>query len=270
MRKGLWEELSAWIAEKLVVQPEDSLTALPDVPFPDDGHLFDAADEEDRRPGPGVAFFEEIEDLDGEPDLWENASFSMTPEEKPEPDTAGSAPLLFPNAPKPREEPSAVITGYRKKHGKKAQSVQFSVVADEALRPKTEPAGFDPLRGRVVTEEGFPEAVLRLIGEKNMTDPQCYSRANISRAVFNKLKQSALNPAKHTYRPSKTTALALAVALELSLDETDDLLKKAGLALSRSDKGDVIVEYFLVNRIYDIFEINEALFSFDQPLLGSL
>jgi hypothetical protein len=270
MRKGLWEELSAWIEEKLVAQPEHSLAAFLDRPFPeDDGLLFDVAGVEDLSPGAGVAFFVEFEDSDEEPDLWEDASSGKTPKAKPEPDTAGSAPLQAPNAAKPREEPPADRPYKPKIRGKKPQSLHYSVV-EKAPRPKAEPAGFDPLRGRVVTEEGFPEAVLRLIGEKNMTDPQCYNRANISRAVFNKLKQSALNPAKHTYRPSKTTALALAVALELSLDETNDLLKKAGFALSRSDKGDVIVEYFLVNRMYDIFEINEALFRFDQPLLGSL
>ena len=87
--------------------------------------------------------------------------------------------------------------------------------------------------------------------------------------MFNKIKQSALYPDSRSYKPSKTTALALALALELSLDETNDLLKKAGLALSHSDKGDVIVEYFLVHHMYDIFEVNEVLFRFDQPLLGS-
>ena len=130
-------------------------------------------------------------------------------------------------------------------------------------------ASFDPTRNRVETEESFPEAVLRIIREKGLSDPQCYNRANVSRAVFNKIKQSALYPESRSYKPSKTTALALALALELSLDETNDLLKKAGLALSHSDKGDVIVEYFLVHHMYDIFELNEVLFRFDQPLLGS-
>ena len=266
MRKGLWEELSAWIEEKLVVSPEHSIAAFPDVPFPeDDGSLFDVAGEEDPSPSPGIAFFEEIEDSDEEQDLWEPALLSKTPEAGAEPETLGSEPPPAPNTAKPQEKTSDT----EKEHVWDSFSFYGRIDAS-ALRPKAEPAGFDPLRGRVVTEEGFPEAVLRLIGEKNMTDPQCYNRANISRAVFNKLKQSALNPAKPAYRPSKNTALALAVALELSPEETNDLLKKAGLALSRSDKGDVIVEYFLVNRIYDIFEINEALYRYDQPLLGSL
>ena len=112
--------------------------------------------------------------------------------------------------------------------------------------------------------------MLRLIDQKGLTDPECYSRANLSRAVFNKLKQSALNPEKAAYKPSKSTALALAVALELGIDEANDLLQKAGFALSHSSKGDIIVEYFLANHLYDIFELNEVLFKFGEPLLGSL
>ena len=129
---------------------------------------------------------------------------------------------------------------------------------------------FDPQAGTIRLDESFSQAVLRLIEERGLTDPQCYSRANLSRAVFNKLKQSALSPEKVSYKPSKSTALALAVALELGLDEAKDLLQKAGFALSHSSKGDIIVEYFLANHLYDIFELNEVLFKFGEPLLGSL
>lgn len=129
---------------------------------------------------------------------------------------------------------------------------------------------FDPARNTLTLEEGFAEAVLKKIDEKGLTDPQCYTRANLSRAVFNKLKQSAIAPEKYSYSPSKNTALALAIALELSLDETNDLLKKAGFAISHSNRRDIIVEYFLVHHIYDIFAINEVLFRFQQPPLGSL
>lgn len=102
-----------------------------------------------------------------------------------------------------------------------------------------------------------------------MTDPQCYSQANLSRAVFNKLKQSALNPSMPDYQPSKATALALTIGLHLTKDEAEKLLKKAGFAFSNSSRSDLIVEYFLMQSEYDIFELNEVLFRFGQQPLGS-
>ena len=139
----------------------------------------------------------------------------------------------------------------------------------QQIREEKRKAVFDPTRNRIETEESFSEAIVKIIRKKHMSDPECYNRANLSRAVFNKIKQAALNPDERGYKPSKTTALALALALRLSLDETNELLKKAGFALSHSDKGDIIVEYCLLNNIYDIFEVNDLLFRFDQPLLGS-
>lgn len=111
-------------------------------------------------------------------------------------------------------------------------------------------------------DESFAAAVLRLIDERGFTDVQVYKRANMSRQLFAKIRKD------DGYRPTKRTACALAIALELSYAEACDLLGRAGFALSHSSKFDVIVEYFLISGIYDIFKVNEALYAFDQPLLG--
>jgi len=112
-------------------------------------------------------------------------------------------------------------------------------------------------------DDTFSEALLRLIDAKGKKDPEVYKRANIDRKLFSKIRN---NPA---YQPSKTTALAFAVALELNLDETRDFIGRAGYAISHSNKMDIIVEYFIKRKEYDIFTVNEVLFSYGQPLLGS-
>lgn len=110
-------------------------------------------------------------------------------------------------------------------------------------------------------EESFSEMVLRKIDEKGMTDPECYKKANLDRKLFSKIRSNV------DYQPSRATALALGIALELSLSELQELLEKAGYTLSHARRADLIVEYFVKKGKYDIFEINKVLFAFEEPTI---
>ena len=111
-------------------------------------------------------------------------------------------------------------------------------------------------------DAGFTETLLKLIDKTGRKDSEIYKRANVSKQHFSKIRN---NP---DYKPTKATALALAIALELDLAQTKDLIGRAGYALTNSSKFDLIIRYFVENKNYNIVEINLALYEFDQVLLG--
>jgi O-acetyl-ADP-ribose deacetylase len=111
-------------------------------------------------------------------------------------------------------------------------------------------------------DESFSESLFRLIDQRKLKDSDVYKKANIDRRLFSKIRNS-------DYHPSKNTCMALAIALELNLDQMKDLLAKAGYTLSKSQKADLIIEFYVINQKFDILQINEALFTFKQPILGA-
>jgi O-acetyl-ADP-ribose deacetylase (regulator of RNase III) len=146
---------------------------------------------------------------------------------------------------------------------KKRRVFSTPILAKECSQPVGSAANKSLHEYLKTMDKSFAYKLFDLIDERGMTDVECYKKANIDKKTFSKIK---CNP--DTYRPSKQTAVAFAIALKLNLEETQDLLSSAGLTLSRAFVFDKIIRYFIQKEIYDIFEINEALFEFDQVLLG--
>lgn len=195
----------------------------------------------------------------------------MSPEPKPEPSSFSSPeteseplPIMTPE-PRPESlatmwlEPSpGMLPDMAPEPPRTMASQPFSAPPSMSSKEKTRL--LDDIMLHI--GETFSQMLLRLIDERGMTDSEVYHKANIDRKLFSKIRT---NP---NYSPAKKTIMAFAVALELSLDETKDLLGTAGYTLSGSSRFDVILSFFLENKIYDIFEINEMLFYYDQPMLG--
>ena len=194
-----------------------------------------------------------------DPQLLEAVKAYIDAHFEPEPEAAvdaslcqGAAPMAFSHLSAGREERDEYPVQYQKisspKHGA-AKNASYAM-----------PRDLEDLLRR--TDAGFSETLLKLIDESGEKDSTIYKRANVDRRLFSKIRS---NP---EYRPSKATAVAFAIALELNVEETNDLIGRAGYVLSRSSKADLVAKFFIEQKDYNIGRLNEILFANDLPLLG--
>lgn len=153
---------------------------------------------------------------------------------------------------------------YVQKHALKRDMLEIEAMELESVEEIRSPF-YEPNLAEALSnlDEPFSDSLRALIQAKGKTEVEVYKKANIDRKLFSKIRSG------NGYTPSKRTVLALAIALELSLEETEKLLRKAGYALSHNNIFDIIIEYCIVHKHYKVLEVNEVLFSYDQPLLGS-
>ena len=249
-------------------KPSSSLSAYPDaeaLPGEETGATWSGAtlDEPEQ-----IDWMEESrpEELD----RWENelaSTMTFQAVQMPKaPDHAGNL-IILPkpsSAPSPKE--SAPHTASHAAPSVGPKPGESSLYAASSVPMEAQ----DPWRRRQATLEGvlknlgesFQTRLLRMIDERGMSDPEVYKRANVDRKLFSKIRCS------EDYTPKKKTILALAIALQLNLDETKDLLASAGWMLADNNRSDMIVSFCIENGIYDIFEVNALLFYFEEPILG--
>ena len=147
---------------------------------------------------------------------------------------------------------------------RRANAFAERTMASSSMMPTKVPREISLQEYMKEMDKSFQEMLFDLIDKSGMTDVECYKRANVDKRTFSKIKGNK------DYKPSKQTAIAFAISLRLNMEETQALLATAGFTLSKSKIFDKIIRFFIQKGVYDIFEINEALFEFDQTLLGGL